>query len=435
MREKIGFWILGLCNNFGYVIMLSSAMDILNPSHFDGEEFKPIAPQDNVSITDSNPRDCNPISTGAVLLADIIPTVIIKLLAPFLSVGIHFRISSILILNITSLILVALAHSSEWTFTGIVCASLASGLGEVSFLSSMTRLQQDVVSSWSSGTGAAGIAGATAYASLTGMGISSRATLLSMLVVPLIMALTFWGAVYPIMSPERHESSTGYESLGLFDVNEEPDDNFELDQANEEEEEEDNLRFHIPRSPEGHEMNFKIRLFLIPGLIKYMAPIGIVYFFEYLINQGLFELLYFPKFINVLNHHEQYRWYQVVYQVGVFVSRSSLICFSFHRIWILSVFQIINFLVLLPQAIYWFFPSYWIVFCLVFWEGLLGGCVYVNTYANIRRNILNTPQQEFALGFTCLADSVGIALSGLLALPLHKAVCNMPLPKISVQPH
>ena len=30
LRVRIAYWILGLCNNYGYVIMLSAAFDILN---------------------------------------------------------------------------------------------------------------------------------------------------------------------------------------------------------------------------------------------------------------------------------------------------------------------------------------------------------------------------------------------------------------------
>ena len=30
-RNLTAFWVLGLCNNFGYVVMLTAAHDILNP--------------------------------------------------------------------------------------------------------------------------------------------------------------------------------------------------------------------------------------------------------------------------------------------------------------------------------------------------------------------------------------------------------------------
>ena len=29
-RDLISFWILGLCNNYGYVVMLTAATDIIN---------------------------------------------------------------------------------------------------------------------------------------------------------------------------------------------------------------------------------------------------------------------------------------------------------------------------------------------------------------------------------------------------------------------
>lgn len=33
--------------------------------------------------------------------------------------------------------------------------------------------------------------------------------------------------------------------------------------------------------------SLKIKLRILPGLLKYMIPVGLVYLFEYFINQGL----------------------------------------------------------------------------------------------------------------------------------------------------
>lgn len=30
MKDLLSFWIFGLCNNYGYVVMLTAAIDILN---------------------------------------------------------------------------------------------------------------------------------------------------------------------------------------------------------------------------------------------------------------------------------------------------------------------------------------------------------------------------------------------------------------------
>lgn len=41
-RNLVAFWILGLCNNYGYVVMLSAAHDILNTkfAHKVSSEFR-----------------------------------------------------------------------------------------------------------------------------------------------------------------------------------------------------------------------------------------------------------------------------------------------------------------------------------------------------------------------------------------------------------
>lgn len=43
----------------------------------------------------------------------------------------------------------------------------------------------------------------------------------------------------------------------------------------------------------------------------------------------------------------------------------------------MSIFQFVNVLYFTFQAIYMTVPMMWIIFVIVFWEGLLGGCCYV----------------------------------------------------------
>ena len=52
----------------------------------------------------------------------------------------------------------------------------------------VNTLFRNVISTWSSGTGAAGILGASSYAGLTALGLSAVNSLLVMLVVPALMA-------------------------------------------------------------------------------------------------------------------------------------------------------------------------------------------------------------------------------------------------------
>ena len=55
----------------------------------------------------------------------------------------------------------------------------------------MFVLCRNCVSTWSSGTGAAGLFGSLSYAGMTSAGLSARVSLLVILVVPAVMAVTY----------------------------------------------------------------------------------------------------------------------------------------------------------------------------------------------------------------------------------------------------
>ncbi|XP_042205687.1 battenin-like [Homarus americanus] len=399
-QNLLAFWILGLTNNFGYVVMLSAAHDIL--SH----DFT----QDNgnqsswsTANTTTNPRDCNTVSTGAVLLADIVPALVIKMFAPFMCSYIHLRVSAVVVLCSCSFAIVGAATSRTMAIVGVVFASAASGLGETSFLQYAANFHRNVLSTWSSGTGGAGVFGALAYAVLTSVGLTPRNSLLSMLLVPIAMALGFW-----VLLKHPHEPQCWTDCSNSCHVREEGE------------------RILSARDPPAS-LSLAHKFQAIPSLLRYMVPLTVVYIAEYVINQGLLELIYFPQEKMWLNHHEQYRWYQVIYQVGVFVSRSSVNCVHIHHIWKTSVLQWINVVLLLTCAIFWWIRSIWLVFVLVLWEGLLGGAAYVNTFYKISQEQVDDAHKEFAMGMTTFGDSMGVTIAGFIAIPLHNVICSLPL--------
>lgn len=396
-RNLVGFWFLGLFNNYGFVIMLSAAHDLLKEDKNDGHE--------NLNLVRNNStRDCNELSTGTILLADIIPAIMVKSVAPFLAVNIHVKIATVTALNALSFLLVSFSKSHLTMYIGVIFASLGSGLGEVSFLSYTHYFQENVISAWSSGTGGAGVIGAGSYAALTAMGISPRTTVLIMIVVPMGMGLTFWGLLKP---NENIYARANLDTVPLLDS------------------EEDQSPQHMNANQEP--LTVIEKLTRVKGLLKYMIPLGLVYFFEYLINQGLYELLYFPDIF--LNHSQQYRWYQLTYQTGVLISRSSLAFLVIRKIYLMSVFQGINVIIFTLQAVFWLLPSssgIYFVFLLIFWEGLLGGAAYVNTFHRVSEESEDR-EREFSLGISSLADSSAIGMAGVVALPLHNWICKMPL--------
>ncbi len=94
----------------------------------------------------------------------------------------------------------------------------------------------------------------------------------------------------------------------------------------------------------------------------------------------------------------------------------------------MSVFQFVNVIIFLFEVIYFFMPSIWIIFAVVFWEGLLGGGAYVNTFYRMSHEV-PISKRKFALGVVPIGDSVGIALAGALSIPAHNALCRLPIPR------
>jgi battenin len=169
--------------------------------------------------------------------------------------------------------------------------------------------------------------------------------------------------------------------------------------------------------------SFTEKIVYIKSIVHFMVPLCLVYLFEYFINQGLFEMVYFPDIF--LTSSEQYRWYQVTYQIGVFISRSSVNLIQIRQIWVMAVLQGLNVIFFYFEAYYMFTPSIWIIFAIIVFEGLLGGGAYVNTFYRMSSEIPAT-RREFAMSVVTLSDSLGITLAGLLALPMHNWMCSQP---------
>lgn len=82
VRNFIAFWIFGLCNNFAYVIMLSAAEDIMSQQK-DEIVSEPNTTSSSQCLPNVGERACKSSALGAVLLADIIPSLVAKMALPF----------------------------------------------------------------------------------------------------------------------------------------------------------------------------------------------------------------------------------------------------------------------------------------------------------------------------------------------------------------
>lgn len=408
VRNWIGFWLLGLCNNYAYVIMLSAAHDLLSKEfHEDDTLHEDLAGNHTIVPGNHTTHTCNPMSTGAILLADILPSLMTKALSPFLLESTRIRVAVTITLSALSFIITAASISDLMSFSGVICASISSGLGEVTFLAYSASFDVRVVSGWSSGTGAAGLVGAGVYLLLS-LFLKPRVTLALMLVIPVIMALTYWFLIvhppdrYQLQSVAQRRLLESNESVPIMDMD---------------------RSVTMSTSTVVNELSLWDKLYLMRSLsVRFMIPLGMVYFFEYFINQGLFELVWFEN--SSLSQDVQYRLYNTLYQVGVFVSRSSVQFVRIRLLWILPIMQAVNFVLFLSHVINPFFGHISVAVLLILFEGLLGGASYVNTFYKISEESL-PHQKSFAMAIVSLSDSMGITLAGAMAIPTHNALCHL----------
>lgn len=103
------------------------------------------------------------------------------------------------------------------------------------------------------------------------------------------------------------------------------------------------------------------------------------------------------------------------YQVGVFLSRSSLSFFKVEKVWYLTYLQIINFGIFFSIAIFRWMPTQYQIPLMVF-VGLMGGCSYVNCYYLILENdTLDKRVKELATNIASFFVDFGILAASLTA--------------------
>lgn len=373
------FSLFGLINNVLYVVILSAAVDLVNPA---------------------TPK-------SLILLADILPSLLVKLVSPLCIHRLPYstRIIALVLLSVTGMLLVSLHYNNlTWTLLGIILASISSGFGEVTFLQLtnhriqhyclplLTSENQNnmALNGWSSGTGIAGLVGSLCYFFLTSLcHISIPISLLLFAVLPLGFTLYFkldWDSQISLETPNSTINHSTHNNLYWFNT------------------------------------LSALKILIIP----YMLPLASVYFFEYLINQAISPTLLFPIEIVPFfhNYRDLYVLYSTLYQIGVFISRSSGRCIRLKNLYALTYLQSLNFIVTLLQSWY-FINSKWpcLNMLVILWEGLLGGSSYVNTFLNIQDD-LPCDQIEFSMGAVSIADSLGIFLASLVGLHLEPILCE-----------
>ncbi|KAK8135111.1 protein BTN1 [Apiospora sp. TS-2023a] len=399
----IAFWLFGLINNVLYVIILSAAQDLVGSD----------------------------VPKGVVLLADVLPSFFTKLIAPYFIHRVPYavRILCFVAGSSAGMLLIALTppdRSVGIKMAGVVVASLTSGGGELSFLGLTHYYGHMSLAAWGSGTGAAGLVGAGLYVALTDwFGFSVRNSLLASAFLPVIMLVSFF-VILPRGPLREGQIKKDYQTLPEQDLEQDVDD-LPADNAA------SGLLAPGPAvaatafsgTQDNAAARFNANLRRAKSLFfPYMLPLLLVYVAEYSINQGVAPTLLFPLQGTPFSEFRAfYPFYGFLYQLGVFISRSSIAFIRIPHLYVPSVLQVANLVLLTLHALFFFIPSVYLVFVVIFWEGLLGGAVYVNTFAEIMENV-PTSEREFSLGATSVSDSAGICLAGFVGMSIEPWLCN-----------
>jgi battenin len=164
---------------------------------------------------------------------------------------------------------------------------------------------------------------------------------------------------------------------------------------------------------------------IVPLAVPYMVPLFLVYVAEYSINHGVLPTLLFPLGSSSFTSlRDFFPAYMSIYQAGVLIARSSLPFYRVSKVYIPSYLQCGNLVLLATHSALDILPNFYVVEVIVFWEGLLGGLVYINTFRNIMDD-LPLSDQDFSLSSVSVSDSAGIFVASLLSMPLERTLCNL----------
>lgn len=409
----IAFWLLGLFNNSSYVIMIASAKTISEGG------------------------------TALVFLANIIPSMLIKLSAPYWFDFVPYRVRMLLafFFMVSSFGLVASLSSmppSAWTITlqlvGVALGSAQSGLGEASLLAAAGKCDTagdgKCISWFSSGTGLAGVFGFLWKFVWNEWLLLSMSTTLWLAQSLAFMYLgIFWKCLLPQLdSHQRHEYALTAEEEqplelttyidhttngSLADMSMTPDSKYEDPLALPTGPQEDDT----PQLTPVHEMTICERAQMVLRLWPYIIPLFVVYAAEYSLQAGTWTAIGFPTSSQEARD-EFYEYSNWLYQAGVFVSRSSgaLGTAPMALLWIMPTLQTANVAFFAVVAAHHLWYSYAQLLPICFYVGLLGGAVYVHGYMRICADFKTVDRREFALAATSVAESLGIVFADVMGL-------------------
>ncbi|EIN10244.1 batten's disease protein Cln3 [Punctularia strigosozonata HHB-11173 SS5] len=419
----LAFFLFGLTNNVLYVIILSAALDLVPPA---------------------TPK-------GIIAFCNIAPSLVAKVGWPYVLKGrIRYtrRLLGCCALSVSGMVVVAAFDALPMRLLGIGLASFSSGLGELTFLQLSTTygsLAGHCVGYFASGTGAAGIVGSFLWWEVRGLGVREGVGLST--IMPFVIPLTYFFILPSSNSVAVHTASNSGTEIPYAPL------------TTTEDEEVLGSDPPIVATLEGESVTVALSAeekwhLVRPLLLRYMLPLFCVYLFEYTINQGVSPTLLYDSFtpsmlsrliLKIIHSPADfYPFWQLVYQTGVFLSRSS-ISMGLPPLpgWLISAPAVIQAFILLALTLESALglagndtQGVLLVFVLISVEGICGGLAYVNVYHHINQRSPSSiagdgtsterarQEQEFRIGSIGFSDSLGILLASVVSVPTEVGLCR-----------
>jgi len=355
--DKVSMFFIGAINNLPYVIAIASAKRIVK--HF------------------QRPNDL-----GLVLWANTISGVFSRFLNTWLTsinMSYYIRFGFNCLAMLFGLVGCAFAQSFGFALTCILFIGFSSFFGEAVILCYITyRRKQPLLRSWSSGTGMAGIIGATYSLMVEKINAQYK---MSFLIVSPIVFLYIGLFLVIVFSPEEDREEN---------LNPEP----LLEEIN---------------LVEQHVSIWSWTI--LKPVWWYIFNCCSVYFLEYVIQGAFADCSQTPSMSQ--EYPYMFPLLNLMYQIGVFISRSSLTFFKFPHVGTVSACQLFMFLIWLSQPFY-YWMTFYVQLSLMSVVGLFGGLSYVNVFdliMNVRT--LSTKEKEMATSWNALSISLGIVTASL----------------------
>ena len=384
--DKIAMFLLGAINNLPYVVGIASAESIVSNYN-------------------------NPTYMGLVVGANTVSGLFARFINTWLasmniSYTVKFTINSVAMLG--GLIGCGVSKNFWLTLVCVFLIGFSSSFGESVLLCFIAiRKKQSLLSPWSSGTGMAGILGASYSLCCALFSVPYIWSFVALSPIVVIYMCSF----FCIINRSPPEPSDLKNTPLLNDSPEAMEATYLRDSATSTEREEEHVSC----------FNFRI----IKPVWWFMFNCGAVYFLEYVIQSA---------FVQCAQKPDNYKAYQypllnLMYQIGVFISRSSLSLFKFPWVGWLTLCQLVFFAMWATQPFFYWMPLGVMIFFMIC-VGLFGGCSYVNSFHLIMTDThLTTKEKEMVTSWNAFFISLFIVLSTVFDFVSEQTYLKDKVPK------